>query len=122
MTTDEATHGATARTTAVEKAGPTASDASQVELRARAARARQELASTLDAIEYKLNVPRQVRLQTRRITASLRKLGDDNPLALAGVALGAAAAVGAAVWAGVMALERRTVQRRSVQTHAGRRR
>lgn len=76
----------------------------KVELRAEASRARAELAGTLDAIEYKLNLPKQVRLTTRRLTLGLRKLGDEHPAALVGIALGAATAAGAAVWLGVRAL------------------
>jgi hypothetical protein len=71
------------------------------ELRAEAARARAELAGTLDAIEYKLNVPKQIKINTRRFTLGLHRLGDENPTALAGIALGAAAVVGTTVWWGV---------------------
>jgi hypothetical protein len=75
-----------------------------VELRAEAARARAELAGTLDAIEYKLNLPKQVRRATRRLALGLRRLGEENPAALVGITLGAATAAGAAVWLGVRAL------------------
>ena len=67
---------------------------STAELRAEADRARAALAGTLDAIEYKLNVPKQVKINTRRVTLGLHRLGDDNPAALAGIALAAATAVG----------------------------
>jgi hypothetical protein len=46
-------------------------------------------------------VPKQVKINTRRFTLGLHRLGDDNPLALAGIALGAAATVGTVVWWGV---------------------
>src|SRR5665647_478073 len=75
-----------------------------VELRAEAARARAELAGTLDAIEYKLNLPKQVRRATRRLALGLRRLGEENPAALVGITLGAATAAPAAVWLGVRAL------------------
>jgi hypothetical protein len=74
---------------------------STTELRAEADRARAALAGTLDAIEYKLNVPKQVKINTRRVTLGLHKLGDENPAALAGIALTAATAVGACVWWGL---------------------
>ena len=77
------------------------------ELRQSAQAARAELASTLDAIEFKLNVPKQVRLKTRRANDKLKRLGEDNPPALIAIALGAASVVGTAVWLGVRALQRR---------------
>jgi len=81
---------------------------STAELRAEADRARAALAGTLDAIEYKLNVPKQVKINGRRFTLGLHRLGEENPSALAGIALGAAAVVGTCVWFGVKAvLDRR---------------
>lgn len=74
---------------------------STAEKRAEADRARAALAGTLDAIEYKLNVPKQIKINTRRVTLGLHRLGDDNPAALAGIALAAAATVGTVVWWGV---------------------
>jgi hypothetical protein len=74
---------------------------STTELREEADRARAALAGTLDAIEYKLNVPKQVKINTRRVTLGLHKLGDENPAALAGIALAAASAVGTCVWWGL---------------------
>lgn len=62
-------------------------------------RVRAELAATLDAIEYKLNVP-------KRAAERIERLRADNPLALVGVAAGAAIAVAGVVW-GVIALRRR---------------
>ena len=79
---------------------------SKQELRQSAQEARAELASTLDAIEFKLNVPKQVRLKTRRANDKLKRLGEDNPPALIAIALGAAAVVGTAVWLGVRAIQR----------------
>jgi len=70
------------------------------ELRAEVARARAELASTLDALEYKANLP-------KRMTARLRKLGEENPAALIGLAAAAAAVAGTAVWLGARAVLRR---------------
>jgi hypothetical protein len=103
--TSGSTPGSISGATSPDKAHPAETPA-QRELRARADLARQELASTLDAIEYKLNVPRQVRATRRRVTGTLRGLGEDNPFALVGVAIGAAVVAGAAVWAGVRAVQR----------------
>ena len=80
---------------------------SKAELRQTAQAARAELASTLDAIEYKLNVPKQVKLKTRRANDKMKRLGKDNPPALIAVALGAATVVGTAVWLGVRAIQNR---------------
>jgi len=62
-------------------------------------RARAELAATIDAIQYKLNVP-------QRTAERIRRLQKENPVALAGIAVGVAVAVGGAVW-GVVRLIRR---------------
>ncbi|MCU1636078.1 MAG: hypothetical protein JWQ68_1317 [Cryobacterium sp.] len=80
---------------------------SRVQLRLDAVRARAELASTLDAIEYKLNLSRQLSTANRRVSTSLHELGEDNPAGLIGVALGAGAAVGAAVALCIRAFQRR---------------
>lgn len=80
---------------------------SKAELRAEAASARAALASTLDAIEYKLNVPKQIRITIRRVKHSLRKLGSENPAALAGIGLGAVVAAASAVWVAVNAVQKR---------------
>ncbi len=62
-------------------------------------RARADLAATVDAITYKLNVP-------KRTAERVQRLRDDNPLALVGLAVGVAVAVGGAVW-GIVAAVRR---------------
>ena len=62
-------------------------------------RARAELAATMDAIEYKLNVPKRTAERVQRLRA-------ENPVALAGIAAGAVAAVASAAW-GVVRLVRR---------------
>ena len=80
---------------------------SQGELRAESSRARAELASTLDAIEYKFNLPKQIKITTRRVKFGLHKLGDENPAALIGIALGAAALSVGAVWLGIKAAQAR---------------
>lgn len=80
---------------------------SLAELRADAARARADLASTLNALDHKLNVPKQIRIVRRRITVGLHKLGEENPVALAGVAVAAAFVAGTAVWLGVRKITER---------------
>ena len=105
----------TAKTIVVQSTDATASGTvdvvkavprSKTELRDEATRARVELAQTLDAIEYKLNVPRQMRVRSRLLKVRLRELGEKNPLALAGIVLGAASAAVGAVWLGVKAVQR----------------
>jgi hypothetical protein len=54
-------------------------------------RARAELAAAVEAIEYKLNVP-------KRTSERVRRLREDNPLALGAIAAAAAAVVAGAVW------------------------
>jgi hypothetical protein len=68
------------------------------DLRTEARQARAELASTLDAIEYKFNLPKQFRIQRRRLSLALRQLGEESPAALVGIAAGAATVVGVVVW------------------------
>lgn len=82
------------------------SDSTRVELRADVQTARAQLASTLDAIEDRLNVPKRVRRVTRDATENIKTMARDNPLALAGIAVGAAVVVGGAVWAIVAAITR----------------
>ncbi|WP_241993005.1 hypothetical protein [Cryobacterium frigoriphilum] len=80
------------------------SHSSKAELRAKAADARAALASTLDAIEYKFNIPKQLRITRRRLSRALHELGEENGLALIGIALGAATVVGTVVWFGANAI------------------
>jgi len=62
-------------------------------------RARAELAATVEAIEYKLNVP-------KRVSERVDQLRKENPAALAGILVGAAVTVAGAVW-GIVRLVRR---------------
>ena len=57
------------------------------------AAARAELAATLDALQDKLNVPKRIRIAAR-----------ENPLGLAAVGAGAAAALAGVVWLMVRSL------------------
>jgi len=62
-------------------------------------RARADLASAIDAIQYKLNVP-------QRVSERVQRLRKENPAVLVGLLAGAAVAVAGAVW-GVVSLIRR---------------
>jgi len=104
MSTDVNAAGATAASSTVAKAST--DSLSQDELRQRASVARRELASTLDAIEYKLNVPRQYREISGEVIGSLRRLGREKPVALIGVSAAAAAVAGSAVGGIVWAVAR----------------
>jgi hypothetical protein len=68
--------------------------------------ARAELAATLDAIEHKLNVPRRVRLSAHRFGRRVRAVRDENPLAIVGIAIGAAVVIGGGVWVAVRMLSK----------------
>jgi hypothetical protein len=80
------------------------SNLSKAELRQKATIARLNLANTLDAIEYKFNIPKQLRITRRRVSRSLHELGEENGLALIGLALTAATVVGTIVWFGATAI------------------
>ena len=67
-------------------------DASDVE------KARADLAATLEAIEDKLNLPKQARLAVERARRRVEDLRTENPMALVAVAAGAAVLIGGAVW------------------------
>ena len=67
-------------------------DASDVE------KARADLAATLEAIEDKLNLPKQARLAVDRARRRIQDLRTENPMALAAVAACAAVLIGGAVW------------------------
>jgi len=54
-------------------------------------RARARVAETLDAIEYKLNVP-------KRASERIQRLRKDNPLLLIGAAVASVAAIAGVVW------------------------
>jgi hypothetical protein len=108
MTTDRsvATRDAELTRAAAEKAAAQSVGVqkSLEDLRKEAGAARSEVASTLDAIEYKLNIPKQVKINGRRLSFALHRLGDENPAALGGVAAAAAVAVGGIVWWGIRAV------------------
>ncbi len=104
MSTDK--DKATGTSKAVVETAP-ATSRSKAELRSDAMLARADLARTLDAIEYKLNLPKQLRNRALLLKRRLHRLGEDNPAALAGIAVTGALVAGAAVWLGVKAVQNR---------------
>lgn len=76
------------------------------ELKIEVQRARTDLADTLNAIEDKLNVPRKVQRVTDRWGRQVRRMKDDNPLALVGIAVGAAVVIGGVAWGIVTVITR----------------
>ncbi|SJM55111.1 DUF3618 domain-containing protein [Gulosibacter sp. 10] len=76
------------------------------ELKADIEHTRRELAETLDALEYKLDVPARVGEWVGDRKAQLRKAFDESPVVVAGVAAGAVAVIGGII-AGVVGLARR---------------
>jgi len=91
--------------TAVEVSKPKGRDAktrqrnlTRLEARANSERARREFAGTLNALEDKLNVPKQVRIKTERAKVSLRRFAKEQPGAAIAAGVAVAAAVGVTVW------------------------
>ncbi|MGO1544411.1 MAG: DUF3618 domain-containing protein [Gulosibacter sp.] len=76
------------------------------ELRSDIENTRRELAETLDALEYKLDVPARFSEWADERKEQLRKLTDESPAVVAGVAVGAVAVIGGII-AGVIGLSRR---------------
>lgn len=102
--TPESSASASTTVAAVAQQAASVPRRSRAELQADAVRARAELAATLDAIEDKLNVPKQIGLAADRTQARVRRMAAENPLALGAVALAAATAVGLGVWAIIRAV------------------
>ena len=86
---------------------PDAPQRGSAELAADIVKNREALASTLDAIEYKLNVPKQAKLAAADISNKIRVLRDETPVALAAGIGGIAVAVGGAVFLAVRLISRR---------------
>ena len=63
--------------------------------------ARAELKAALFALEEKANIPKQVSRATEKRVADVRRFQRRNPAVTAGIIVGAALAVGAAVWGAV---------------------
>lgn len=79
----------------------------RVQARLASERARADFAASLNALEDKLNVPKQVGIRVDRAKVRLRKFADEQPAAAMVVAVGVVAAVGVGIWLVVRAnLER----------------
>lgn len=70
----------------------------RVQARVASERARADFAATLNALEDKLNVPKQVGKRVDRARQKWRKFADQQPGAAIATAVGVVAAVGVCVW------------------------
>ncbi|PWC05729.1 DUF3618 domain-containing protein [Agromyces badenianii] len=70
----------------------------RVQARIASQQARAEFAETLNALEDKLNVPKQVGRRAARAKVKLRRFADEQPAVAFAAAVGLVAAVGATVW------------------------
>jgi hypothetical protein len=70
----------------------------RVQARLASEKARADFARTLDALEDKLNVPKQVRRRVDRAKVKWREFADEQPVAAVAVAVGVVAAVGLGAW------------------------
>ena len=70
----------------------------RVQARVASEHARAEFAGTLNALEDRLNLPRQAKRKARELKARLRVLADEQPGTVLGIAVGAVAVVGVTVW------------------------
>ena len=70
----------------------------RVQARIASQQARADFSATLDALEDKLNVPKQVGRRVELAKRNFRRFADERPAAAIASAVGVAAAVGLAVW------------------------
>lgn len=70
----------------------------RLEARVNSERARAQFAGTLNALEDKLNVPKQVRRKSAELKVKARRFADENPVGAVAVAVGVVAVVGVTVW------------------------
>jgi hypothetical protein len=68
---------------------------------------RAALTSTLNSIEDRFNVPRQMRRCSTRAAERMRGIRDENPAALAAGVVAVSLAAGGLLWLGVRSLTRR---------------
>jgi len=71
---------------------------SRVQARVNVEQARSDFAATLNALEDKLNVPKQVSRASARTKVKLRRFASEQPAAAIAAAAGVAVAVGGVVW------------------------
>jgi hypothetical protein len=76
-------------------AKPDLSQLSKEQLNEHIEKTRSDLKATLDAIEFKLNVPKQARHAAHRVKSSINRFRAENPVQFAIAAVAAVAAVGA---------------------------
>jgi len=70
----------------------------RLEARVNSERARAQFAGTLNALEDKLNVPKQMRRKSAELKVNARRFADENPVGAVAVAVGVVAVVGVTVW------------------------
>ncbi|RFA17280.1 hypothetical protein B7R21_00655 [Subtercola boreus] len=71
------------------------------------AKNRDNLAQTLDAIEFKLNIPKRAKYETAQLKSKLETLREENPAALVAGIAGVAALLGTGIFFGVRSAIRR---------------
>lgn len=76
----------------------------RLEAKVNSERARAEFAGTLNELEDKLNVPKQLRIKTERAKVEFRRFANEQPVAAMAAAAGVVAAVGVTVWLVVRAV------------------
>lgn len=96
MTATDATRSAAPRSKRDQKTHER--NVSRVQARINVEQARREFSSTLNALEDKLNVPKQVSRANARTKVRLRRFANEQPVAAAAAAAGVAVAVGGVVW------------------------
>ncbi|MDF2442568.1 MAG: hypothetical protein JWR01_771 [Subtercola sp.] len=77
------------------------------EIKSAVAKNRDNLAQTLDAIEFKLNIPKRAKYETAQLKAKFQTLREENPAALVAGIAGVAALVGTGIFFGVRSATRR---------------
>lgn len=70
-------------------------------------RNRQQLTSTLDAIEFRLNFPKRAFLETQRFANKMRVTAEEEPIRAAMVAVAVLGGIGAVTWWGIKIFSRR---------------
>jgi hypothetical protein len=70
----------------------------RLEAKVNSERARAEFAGTLNELEDKLNVPKQLRIKTERAKVEFRRFANEQPVAAMAAAAGVVVAVGVTVW------------------------
>jgi len=76
----------------------------RLEAKVNSERARADFAGTLNALEDKLNVPKQVRIKSTRAKVQFRRFANERPVAAMAAAVGVVAVVGVTVWLVVRAV------------------